>query len=112
MQIPKSRFYRNVVRDRESYFLRDSRWAIMDAMMREVLDGTAPERPVTDAESDISAQPLTSDRPAEWLKMGAVAAASALLGGLAAAWYYRKTLARLRQAEGQTPETEPDHFDV
>ncbi|MGB7548791.1 MAG: hypothetical protein WBM14_13655 [Terracidiphilus sp.] len=32
--------------------------------------------------------------------MGVVAAASALAGGLAAAWFYRKTLARLRQAEG------------
>ncbi|HVZ83438.1 MAG TPA: hypothetical protein VG893_07155 [Terracidiphilus sp.] len=31
--------------------------------------------------------------------MSAVAAASALVGGLAAAWYYRKTLARLQEAE-------------
>jgi len=31
--------------------------------------------------------------------MGAIAAASALAGGLAAAWFYRKTLTRLRQAE-------------
>jgi len=28
-----------------------------------------------------------------------VAAVSALAGGVAAAWYYRKTLARLQQAE-------------
>jgi hypothetical protein len=34
-----------------------------------------------------------------WLKMGTLAAASALAGGLAAAWFYRKTLAQLRQAE-------------
>jgi hypothetical protein len=33
------------------------------------------------------------------LKVGLLAAASALAGGLAAAWYCRKTLARLRQAE-------------
>jgi hypothetical protein len=31
--------------------------------------------------------------------MGAVAVASALAGGLAAAWFYRRTLAQLRQAE-------------
>ena len=34
-----------------------------------------------------------------WIKVGAVAAASALAGGLAAAWFYRKTLNSLRQAE-------------
>lgn len=39
--------------------------------------------------------------PANWLKVGAVAAASALVGGLAAAWYYRHTLARLQQAAAQ-----------
>jgi hypothetical protein len=34
-----------------------------------------------------------------WLKLGVVAAASVLLGGLAAAWWYRKALAQLHQAE-------------
>jgi len=34
-----------------------------------------------------------------WFKVGAVAAASALVGGLAAAWYYRKTLKTLQDAE-------------
>ena len=32
-------------------------------------------------------------------KVGFVAVASALAGGLAAAWWYRKTLASLREAE-------------
>ena len=41
-----------------------------------------------------------------WLRIGAVAAASALAGGLAAAWFYRKTLARLRQAEASGHRTE------
>ena len=34
-----------------------------------------------------------------WLKLGAVAAASVLAGGVAAAWWYRKTVTQLRQAE-------------
>jgi hypothetical protein len=34
-----------------------------------------------------------------WMKVGAVAAASALAGGLAAAWFYRKAVTRLQNAE-------------
>jgi hypothetical protein len=34
-----------------------------------------------------------------WIKVGGIAAASAVAGGLAAAWFYRRTLSRLRQAE-------------
>lgn len=34
-----------------------------------------------------------------WFKVGVLATASALVGGLAVAWYYKNTLARLRQAE-------------
>jgi hypothetical protein len=41
-----------------------------------------------------------ADEPAGWLKVGAVAAGSAFVGGLLAAWWYRKTLSKLRQAEG------------
>jgi hypothetical protein len=33
------------------------------------------------------------------VKLGVVAVASVLAGGLAAAWWYRKTLLRLRQAD-------------
>jgi hypothetical protein len=44
------------------------------------------------------------DAPHGWLKVGAVAAASAVLGGLAAAWFYRKTLAQLREAESAIPD--------
>jgi hypothetical protein len=52
--------------------------------------------------------PATAER-AGWLKVGAVAAGSALAGGLLAAWWYRKTLQKLRQAEedGQNP-----HFGI
>jgi hypothetical protein len=50
-----------------------------------------------------------STRPGEWVKVGAVAAASALAGGLVATWWYRKTLARLREADesGHNP-----HFGI
>jgi hypothetical protein len=36
--------------------------------------------------------------PKGWVKVGAIAAASAVLGGLAAAWFYRKTLSQLQEA--------------
>src|SRR3954469_17190993 len=41
-----------------------------------------------------------------WLKLGAIAAASALTGGLAAAWYYRKTLISLREAQSDSRNPE------
>lgn len=51
-------------------------------------------------ESEVSSEP--HEGPAEqagWLKVGAVAAGSVLAGGLLAAWWYRKTLSKLREAE-------------
>lgn len=58
---------------------------------------------------------LPATRPG-WLKMGVLAAASALAGGLAAAWFYRKTLERLHQAEGHVSEPAPvpddQDFDI
>jgi hypothetical protein len=43
--------------------------------------------------------PPSDGRFPAWIKVGAIAAASALAGGLAAAWFYRNTLNKLRQAE-------------
>jgi hypothetical protein len=45
-------------------------------------------------------------QPANRLRLGAVAAVSAIAAGLAAAWWYRKTLKKLRQAEetAQNPQ--------
>ena len=40
-----------------------------------------------------------------WLRVGAIAAASAVVGGLAAAWFYRKTLSRLREAGDEIPDS-------
>ena len=42
---------------------------------------------------------VTNSVSSNWAKVGIAAAASALLGGLAAAWWYRKTLKTLRQTE-------------
>jgi hypothetical protein len=42
---------------------------------------------------------VTSSMSSSWVKVGFVAASSAVLGGLAAAWWYRKTLKTLRQTE-------------
>lgn len=44
---------------------------------------------------------------AGWLKVGAIAAGSAILGGLAAAWFYRKTLMQLREAGHGIPDSSP-----
>jgi hypothetical protein len=41
-----------------------------------------------------------------WVKVGTIAAASAVLGGLAAAWFYRKTLSQLREAENEIADSE------
>jgi len=34
-----------------------------------------------------------------WVKVGAIAAASALAGGIATAWFYRKIIERLQELE-------------
>ena len=41
---------------------------------------------------------LRENRPSGGLVVAIAAATSALLGGLAAAWYYRRTISRLQQA--------------
>ena len=61
----------------------------------------------TDLESEISPETTTkAKRPFSWLRVGAFAAGSALAGGLAFAWHYRKTLAQLREAETQSQDSD------
>jgi hypothetical protein len=48
-------------------------------------------------------------KPHGWVRMGTVAVGSALAGGLLAAWWYRKTLNQLRQAD---EEGEDPHFGI
>jgi hypothetical protein len=66
---------------------------------------------ISNVESDISNERKSDPHVAQpdaashgWLKVGTIAAASALVGGLAAAWFYRKTLSRLREAENEIPD--------
>lgn len=50
-----------------------------------------------------------------WLRIGVIAAASGLVGGLAVAWYYRKTLENLHQSDetGRIPPASGDHdYDI
>jgi len=66
--------------------------------MADILKSTtSPNTPAPDPENS------------GWVKIGVVAAASAFAGGLAAAWWYRKTLTKLRQTgeNGTNP-----HFGI
>jgi hypothetical protein len=60
-------------------------------------------------ESGASSTSEAAGARAGWLKLGMIATASALAGGLAAAWWYRNTVSKLRQA-GEEP-TNP-HFGI
>jgi hypothetical protein len=54
----------------------------------------------THVESDVSSNSESRSAPQSgWAKLGLIAMASVVLGGMATAWWYRKTLIRLRQAE-------------
>jgi hypothetical protein len=51
---------------------------------------------------DLKGRESLSEEPdpgSSWVKVGAVAAVSALAGGIAAAWFYRRTLKRIQVAE-------------
>jgi flagellar basal body-associated protein FliL len=58
-----------------------------------------------DSSNSIAEQPPKSSGSG-WLKLGLIAGASALAGGIAAAWWYRKTLTKLREAEQGVPNPE------
>jgi hypothetical protein len=69
------------------------------------------------SDSPISEPVVTDSRQQipKWLKVSAIAAGSALAGGLAAAWFYRGTLKTLRHAETDLPNPDfrisTDHSD-
>ena len=57
----------------------------------------------------LTPEPESRDGASRWMKVGVVAVATALAGGLAAARSYRKTLARLHEAEDAIGVT---HFKI
>jgi hypothetical protein len=64
--------------------------------------------------SDLESAHLTPENESRegasrWVKVGVVAVATAAAGGLAAAWWHRKTLARLHEAEDAAGDT---HFKI
>ena len=62
-------------------------------------------------ESYISIEkPAASAAASDWLRVGVIAAASAVAGGIAAAWWYRRTLNRLQEA-GDYPKDTDLHSD-
>ncbi len=63
---------------------------------------TIEPSPTESEHPDISAD--TRGAIPSWIKVSAITVASALAGGMAAAWFYRKTLSRLRKAESE-PQT-------
>lgn len=55
------------------------------------------------SESVVSVQNYEPERRnSQWLKVGLLATASVIVGGLAAAWWYRETLKTLRQSSETT----------
>jgi hypothetical protein len=66
-------------------------------MMNDEMDKKA----IASAENSYISEgrPVREARPSARLIVAIAAATSALLGGLAAAWYYKKTLSRLQDAE-------------
>jgi hypothetical protein len=53
---------------------------------------------VNDVKSSISDDAKTpQSEKINWLKISTFAAASALVGGIAAAWWYRKTISKFRE---------------
>lgn len=64
----------------------------------------SPEKTVNEEELSLESVTYEEDSTTDkklprWIKVSAIAAASAVVGGLAAAWFYRKTLSRLQQAD-------------
>ena len=67
--------------------------------------GSDPDLP---AGGSLPSRPGPAGEPKRWIKVGAIAATSAVLGGLAAAWFYRKTLSQLREAGNEIPDSLPN----
>jgi hypothetical protein len=74
----------------------------MPIQSAEVEAKTQPNVYISDIYSD--SRP-SENHPSGRLIVAIAAATSALLGGLAAAWYYRRTISRLQQASENGPDS-------
>jgi hypothetical protein len=113
-QIQKSKFSRHAVRRTTDSLEAPPK--LFSCLKFQIELNYPGEREMTnEVKSSISepqAAPLAPDgQGAGWLKVGAIAAASAVLGGLAAAWFYRKTLTRLREAENEISDFVPETIE-
>ena len=71
-------------------------------------EGPLPSEIATSLDSDVYTSGAGGQAAvSRWRKVAAVAGASAILGGLAVAWWYRGTLLKLRQAAESDPSS---HF--
>ena len=62
---------------------------------------------VSNPESEVLREDeLAQAKPSGWIKVGAIAAVSVLSAGLAVAWWYRKSVKKLRTAEELGENTE------
>ena len=111
-QIQKSKFSRDA--GHETFDGKPTSNGILDARKdqnsAQLATGSRMTNSLKSSSSgEASAEPKAGGRGVHgngWLKMGAIAAASAVLGGMAAAWFYRKTLTQLREAENEIPDPE------
>lgn len=76
-------------------------------IMPNILKSSSSEPPPLPQGGE-TANPRQGGAPQGWLRVGVIAAASAVLGGLAAAWFHRRTLSQLREAENEIPDSVPN----
>jgi hypothetical protein len=82
----------------------------MGTRKAERSDGKGIETMTNSLESEDLSNPQTATGDmSSWLKVGVMAAATALAGGLAVAWWYRNTVKRLHQADEISTNT---HFGM
>jgi hypothetical protein len=83
----------------------------MSHQMTDTGGAAEPTKPITnnmESAGSTGTQPA-GESPSKWWKIALVSAGSALAGGVAAAWWYRKTLTKLQES-GETPQD--PHFGI
>src|SRR5579863_2840184 len=104
MQIQKSKLYLRTVRSPISlrHHLRNGHYWVGEGAL--IFKKSRKTIMANSSDSSTSSQNPAAERHSPgWLKVAAVAAVSALAGGVAAAWWHRKTLAKLQQSNDGGP---------